>query len=157
MPERVVVAPRRARPQGDEETRTLRALADRLRAAGYTAEALRLRLGISSSDEIGLLNHAASLERLGTDRSPEAALIRTFFLEADTDARTLRRIWPRGEWEGLTSIGLVHVHGQRVRARLRIDPVAEQYMLADRRFRQFDRRALRLPNGDPVYPPSGDS
>ena len=46
---------------------------------------------------------------------------------------------------------------RRCAARLRIDPVGEQYFLGDRRFRRFDRTALRLGGRDPVYPPSSDS
>jgi carbamoyltransferase len=135
----------------------LRALSDGLRAADYTAKALHRLLGISASDDVGLLNHAASLERIATDRSLPATLIRLFFLEVDEDYGALRRAWSPGDLEALAASGLFHVRGRRVRARVRLDPVAEQYVIADRRFRRFDRSAIHLPNGDPVYPPSSDS
>ena len=55
-------------------------LASRLREAGYTPTALHERLGLTYPDDVGLLNHAAALERVAGDRSAAASLIRLFFL-----------------------------------------------------------------------------
>jgi methylase of polypeptide subunit release factors len=135
-------------------TADLQDLAARVRAAGYSAEALTSRLGIRAPDDIGLLNHCAAIERLQRDGSAAAALTRLFFLEA---AEPRGRILDAGTRATLRRHGLLREHGGRVTARLRLDPVGEQYLLSDLRFRSQDAPALRLPRGDPVYPPSSDS
>jgi len=133
----------------------LRRLADQLRAAGYTAESLFQRLGISSPDDIGPLNHTPALERLHNDHSTLATLGKLFFLEAPQPARQVA-VALTGT-EALCRAGLLQRRGGEVSARLRVDPVGTQYFLGDRRFRRFERAALRLGGRDPVYPPSSDS
>jgi carbamoyltransferase len=132
-------------------------LADALRAAEYGPAALRERLGIASPDDVGLLNHAPARERLRRDATPAAAAIRLCYLEGDERAAALRAWLPARLQAGLTRAGLLSVRAAQLRARLRIDAYRELYLLADRRFRAADLRALRLPRGDMVYPPGGDS
>jgi len=57
----------------------------------------------------------------------------------------------------LIAMGALRRRGAAVHAGVRIDPVGDQYYVADRRFSCVDRTALRLPKGDAVYPPSSDS
>ena len=66
--------------------------------------------------------------------------------EVDLDVIRLRFTPARGQF-----------YGPPQAARLRIDAHGLQYLLADRRFRAPDAGALRLPRGDMVYPPGGDS
>jgi methylase of polypeptide subunit release factors len=103
------------------------------------------------------LNRAPALERLRDDRSPAAVLARLFYLESAEKPSDLRRIWPQKEWDRLATIGLTRAVGGRVAARLRVDPLAGLYLMADRRMESPDRRALRLPAGDAVYPVGSDS
>lgn len=128
-----------------------------LHTAGYTPEALQRRLGITFPDDIGLLNHAPAVERLAQDRSPEAAVIRLFFLEAAEPVPRVAEAFSHRGCTDLVAMGLLRAHGSTYRARLRIDPVGTQYFVTDRRFRPVDRTALRWPKGDAVYPPSSDS
>lgn len=132
-------------------------VAARLREAGYTPEALQQRLGLSVPDDIGPLNHAAALERVAGDRSAAATLIRLFFLEAEEPSRRVATLFRRRDYAHLLSSGVLHRRGASIRARVRIDPVGDQYFVADRRFRAFDPRALLLTGRDPVYPASSDS
>jgi len=132
-------------------------LAGPLRAAEYTSEYVRQAFGISGADDIGLLNHAAAVERLAADRSPAAMLTRLFFLEVDETVRHVARVFSHQQILELTGAGVLQRLGVCVRSRVRIDAVGSQYFIADRRFRAFDAGALRLPGGDPVYPPSSDS
>lgn len=132
-------------------------LAARLREAGYTATTLHERLGLTYPDDVGLLNHAAALERVAGDRSAAATLIRLFFLEATEPSRHIAALFRRRDHESLVSSGVLHERGGKTRARVRIDPIGDQYFAADRRFRALDSRALRLSGRDPVYPPSSDS
>lgn len=135
----------------------LSALRQRLLSGGYTAEALRQRLGIEQADDIGLLNHAATVERLGLDRAPATALMRLFFLEEPESEARIAAVLSRRLCGELISLGLLKRQSGTVRTQLRIDAVEDQYFLADRRFRSPARRPLRLPGADPVYPPSADS
>jgi carbamoyltransferase len=135
----------------------LRWLPGCLRDAGYTPEALKQLLGAVSPDDVGVLNYAPALERAAVDRLPPAVLARLFFLEAaEPRQRVAAALSPR-RCQELLDIGLLRPCGRMVEAQQRIDPVGDQYFLADRRFRAARRRALRLPAGDPVYPPSSDS
>lgn len=135
----------------------LECLARRLTAARVNAEALRSHLGASSSDDVGLLNHAAALERLRRSTDPAAVMLRLLFLEASEPARPLRRVIPLDEQRLLARAGLLSLGGGKVKARLRLDCVGPLWLLADRRFHGTDRGALRLPPGDMVYPPGSDS
>ncbi len=128
-----------------------------LHTAGYTPEALGRRLGITFPDDIGLLNHAPAVERVAHDRSPEAAVIRLFFLEAAEPVQRVTEAFARRGCTALVAMGLLRAGGATYHARLRIDPVGTQYFVTDRRFRAIDRTALRWPKGDAVYPPSSDS
>lgn len=132
-------------------------LADVLRRAGYGAEALQQRLRAASPDDVGVLNYAAALERVAGDPSAAAVLIRLLFLEVEEPWRLVRQTLSPPACEQLVAAGLLRRRGASVRARVRIDPVGAHYVLADRRFHHADRRALRLPAGDAVYPPSSDS
>lgn len=135
----------------------LRQLRDHLRDAGYTPETLQGLLKIAWPDDIGALNHTPALERLHDDHSAAAMLIKLFFLEAAQPYRRVTKVLARSGCETLCRIGLLQRRGSVLTARLRIDPVGEQYLLGDRRFRRFDGAALRLGGRDPVYPPSSDS
>lgn len=135
----------------------LRRLRGQLHAAGYTAERVQALLRITSPDDIGALNHTPALERLHGDHSAVAVLSQLFFLEAPQPARRVAAALSRGGSDALCDAGLLQRRGDELRARLRIDPVGEQYFLGDRRFGRFDRTALRLGGRDPVYPPSSDS
>ncbi len=138
-------------------TPALLALQARLHAAGYTPAALRQWLGAGFPDDIGPLNHAPALERVGAAPAPVGTAIRLFFLEAEVPLAAVRRLLSPSVATSLVAHGLLRVRAGGVSARMRIDPVGDQLLLADRRFRGPDRRALRLPVGDPVYPPSSDS
>lgn len=135
----------------------LRWLAERLAAAGYSADALCRRFGIRFPDDIGLLNHAPSVERLLGDRSPAATLMRLFFLEAQDERHAVDAALEAGACARMTAIGLLRQRDNYVSSRLRIEAVGSQYFLADRRFHRLDPAALRLGGRDPVYPPSSDS
>jgi methylase of polypeptide subunit release factors len=132
-------------------------LRDRLAAGGYDGEWLRRHLGIGHLDDVGLLNRVPVLERLRDDRSPAAILARLLYLEAAEAPSGLHRIVPQAEWERLAKIGLCGRLGGEIVARLRIDPFAALYLMADRRLERPDGRALRLPAGDAVYPVGSDS
>jgi methylase of polypeptide subunit release factors len=148
---------RYAFPQNRDLDLALACLADRLRTTGVNAEAVRRCLGASSPDDVGLLNHAAALERLRHNEDPAATLLRLLFLETSEPAPRLRRLIPPDEQRLLARVGLLSIARGGVRARLRLDCVGPLWLLADRRFRSPDKRALRLPPGDMVYPPGGDS
>jgi methylase of polypeptide subunit release factors len=135
----------------------LRAVVDRVREAGYTAEALRERLGVRMPDDVGLLNHAPALERLRAASDPAARAMRLFYLEAAEPVRGLQRLLPPALQRAAVAAGLLARRGGAVRARLRLDLHGALYLFADRRLGNPDRRAVGLPNGDMVYPPGGDS
>lgn len=148
----------RAAPGGTADlVDVLSALRQRLGGGGYTAEALRQRLGIQQADDVGLLNHAAAVERLGANLSPATALMRLFFLEEPESEAHIAAVLSRQLYGELIALGLLRRQGATVRTQLRIDAVEDQYFLADRRFRNPARRPLRLPGEDPVYPASADS
>lgn len=128
-----------------------------LRAAGYDREALQRLLGITVPDDIGLLNHAPAVERLAPDRSTAATAIRLFFLETMEPAAGVTRMLSQRGCADLIAMGILRRRAATVQARIRIDAVGEHYCISDRRFRAVDRAALRLPQGDAVYPPSSDS
>jgi methylase of polypeptide subunit release factors len=133
-------------------------LRDALRAADYTADRLKRVLGITYPDDVGLLNHAPALERLGGDATPAAVCTRLFFLEAAEPQRQVAAALSSRVCAALTRAGLVRRRGAQLQAQLRIDPVGDQYFVADRRFRKMSARAMRLPgSADPVYPPGSDS
>jgi len=69
----------------------------------------------------------------------------------------VRRAMSALELQSLIEVRLLHRTPGGVRARLRLDLVQDQLILSDRRFARPDPRALRLPAGDVVYPPGGDS
>jgi carbamoyltransferase len=134
----------------------LRRLRTRLREVGYTKEKLAQLLRAESLDDIGILNHAPAL-----DDSLAATATRLLFLEADEPRANVAALFPRAELADLARIGVFYFRGHgknaSVRARLRIDPVGDHYVLADRRFRDHDARALQLRGREPVYPASSDS
>jgi methylase of polypeptide subunit release factors len=132
-------------------------LRTRLSAAGYTPDALKRSLGITYPDDIGLLNRAPALERLRDDRSPSGTLMRLLFLEGAEPERRVAGVLSRRLYEQLLRCGLLHRSSRGVRAQLRIDAVADHYLIADRRFRPGRTRAFGLPGRDPVYPPGSDS
>jgi methylase of polypeptide subunit release factors len=135
----------------------LRQLSDHLRSAGYTPEALQRLLAITYPDDVGPLNHTPAIERLHDERSAVATLIKLFFLEAAQAYREVAKTLTRTGCDALLRAGVLQRRGDTLIARLRIDAVGEQYLLGDRRFRRYDRAALRLGGHDPVYPPSSDS
>lgn len=135
----------------------LRALCTRLQAAGYTADSLRRLLDIAQPDDVGLLNHSPALERIRDERTPAGTLIRLFFLEEQETAARAATVLSRQLCEDLVHGNLLRNRNGKVTAQLRIDPVDDQYFLADRRFHGLAANALRLPGRDPVYPPSSDS
>ena len=140
-----------------EWTAVLVELAARLRAVGYSAHALRQRLGVTVPDDVGLLNRAPALERLRREDTPVAVLARAFYLEAPEPIAALLRAVPRVELKHLVQVGLLAQRRRTLTARLRLDIVDDLYVLADRRLEKPDAHALRLPVGDMVYPPGGDS
>ena len=135
----------------------LHALRNALRRHGYTAAALRDLLRITYADDIGPLNHAVALQRLSDAPAAAASLTALFFLEAPQPGARVTRLLGRDLTDRLCRAALLHRRGTALVARLRIDPVGEQFILADRRFQRFDPGALRLGGTDPVYPPSSDS
>lgn len=128
-----------------------------MRDAAYGADALRDLLGVGVPDDVGFLNVTPMRERLRTHPSPQAALIRLFYLECDESRPRLACAITPTEQDELASAGLLDLDRGKVRARLRVDALAGLLLLADRRFVAPDRRALGLPIGDMVYPPGGDS
>jgi carbamoyltransferase len=141
----------------DRVDAVLAGLAERLRAAGYDAAGLRERIGIQRPDDVGLLNHAPTCERLRADASAVAAAVRLFYLEEGESDRRLRALLSPAEQRTLQKIRLLGARNGQVRARLRIDAHAALLLLADRRFRAPDLGAFGLPRGDMVYPPGSDS
>lgn len=135
----------------------LQALRARLKGSGYTPEALKRSLGITYPDDIGLLNRTPALERLRDDHSPAGSLMRLLFLEGAEPERRVAGVLSRRLYEQLLRCGLLQRSNRGVRAQLRIDAVADQYLIADRRFRPGTTRALGLRGRDPVYPASSDS
>ncbi len=147
----------------------LAVLREALRAAGYDQDALKRTLGINYPDDIGILNRVPAILRLRDDRSELARAVRLFFLEADETAADATKLLSRAGVEVLARVGLLQQRGGRVRTRLRVDPIGDRLLLADRRFRDVDRAALSLSRAaghpslggmtgtDPVYPPSADS
>ena len=129
----------------------------RLQKSGYTPGALQSLLHITNCDDVGVLNHVAALERIARDPAPEAMLTRLFFLENDAPARDVVAVLSAALCRKLVGAGVLRRRGDRLSARVRIDPVRHQYCVADRRFRSVDRGALHLHGKDPVYPPSSDS
>jgi len=132
-------------------------LLSRLRDVAYRPELLRERLGVTFPDDIGLLNRAAAIERLRADRSAAAAAIRLFYLETEAPAIAVRALLPAAHQAALHHAGLLATRAGRIRARLRIDVFGSLYLLADRRFENYEPGALRLAVGDMVYPPGADS
>jgi methylase of polypeptide subunit release factors len=132
-------------------------LRDRLAEAGFDAAWLREHLGVAYLDDVGLLNRAPALERLRGDASAAAVLARLLYLEGAESPADLRRALPQGESDGLARVALTRTTAGRVAARLRIDPFAGLYLMADRRMERPDARALGLPPGDAVYPVGSDS
>lgn len=139
----------------------LEELRARLATQGYDAAGLRRLLGIASIDEIGVLNYAVAIERVRDVRSPLATLVRVFFLEQRDAPAALRRALGARLFDAMVSRRVLAVRNVKgdghVESLLRFDPVAEQIYVADLRFRDQVVRALTLPSGDPVYPPSSDS
>jgi methylase of polypeptide subunit release factors len=135
----------------------LQALRARLCEAGYTPEALKRSLGITYPDDIGPLNHRPALERLRDDRSPAGTLTRLLFLEGAEPERRVAAALSHRLYQQLVRCGLLQRCNRGVRAQLRIDAVADQYLFADRRFRPGPTRAFGLRGRDPVYPPGSDS
>jgi len=115
------------------------------------------QLGIRVPDDVGPLNHAAAIERLRRDDSPAAVLTRLFFLETGEPAARVTRALGKDGVSALRAARLLARRDGQLRSRLRLDPVGDHWVLADRRFRSLDQGALALPAGDPVYPPSSDS
>lgn len=136
-------------------------LPERLAAAGYDGAALKRWFGARSLDDVGLLNRASALERCRHYDSAAACLLRLFFLESVERVDALRAAFDDMELARMLRAGLLRTTraaGARcVVARVRIDPVDDLLILADRRFSAHDPGALGLPAGDPVYPPSSDS
>jgi len=128
-----------------------------LQEAEYRQDTLRQLLQVQYPDDIGAINHTPAILRLDGDRSPRAIALRLFFLEANESPTHVRRLLGRAGAQRWEDLGLLETGTEGVRARLRIDPVNEHLLLGDRRFRRFDRRAMGLRGGDPVYPPSADS
>ncbi len=132
-----------------------------LTAAGYNPDSLRTLLGVRSIDDVGLLNHAASVARLEGHKTPAAVLVRLFFLEESEPLLRVQRAVGAAAVDQLRRAGWLRVRnaGRRsgVTARVRIDPIGERHLVSDLRFRSMDLKALRLPSGDEVYPPSSDS
>jgi carbamoyltransferase len=114
-------------------------------------------LGISSPDDVGLLNRAAALERIRADASPAASLVRWLYLEEPQTGRELARCFGAAGREQLSESKLSSPRGTLRTARLRLDVVGGSYVLADRRLSISDSGAFGLPKGDMVYPPGGDS
>ncbi|MGH7789141.1 MAG: methyltransferase [Candidatus Binatia bacterium] len=135
----------------------LRAIADRVQAAGYTQQNLRERLGVRFPDDIGLLNRAPTLERLRPARDATARALRLFYLEADEPSAGIGALLAPRLLRAAVAIGLLARRGDHLRARMRLDVHAELRLFADRRLRAPDLRALGLPRGDMVYPPGSDS
>lgn len=127
-----------------------------LRAVGYGPELLRERLGVRFPDDVGLLNHAPSLERVRGTGGAEVAL-RLAFLEASEPAVAVRRLFGAALTRDLEAAGWLQRRAGRLRARLRIDVHEGLALAADRRFERPDLGALGLPRGDMVYPPGSDS
>lgn len=140
----------------NERIATLRAAAEALRAVSYGPALLRERLGVRFPDDIGLLNHVPTLERVnGAD--PASVALRLLFLEAPEPLAAVRKVFPPALLRELFAARLLAHRDGRVVPRLRVDGHGDLLLLADRRFTRCDGGALGLPRGDMVYPPCSDS
>lgn len=141
----------------------LTTLREALCAADYNQDSVRRTLGINHPDDIGALNRVAAILRLADDSSALATALRLFFLEQEESLTRANRLLSPAGVRRLSGIGLLRRRGDRVLARLRVETVASQLFLADRRFHGCDLAALHLSAAragqriDPVYPPSSDS
>jgi carbamoyltransferase len=140
-----------------ELQQALRVLRESLVEHDYSHDQLRRALGISSPDDVGLLNHAAALERTRADHSPAATLVRLLYLEEAQTGADLGRCFGRSGRDRLVTAGLLAGRGKLRASRLRVDVVDGLYILADRRMSVPAPGAFGLPDGDMVYPPGGDS
>ena len=141
----------------DDPAAVLRDAVAALRNAGYGPELLRERLGVRFPDDVGLLNHAPSLERLRQGSTLADIALRLCFLESPEPAAALRRLFGPAGVRALSAARFLRRRGTRLEARLRDDVHEGLVLFADRRFGATDLGALGLPRGDMVYPPCSDS
>lgn len=132
-------------------------LPQRLRQLGYTSSSVARLLGAATLDDVGLLGRPAALQRARSTPGAAATLTRLFFLEANVSPSELHACFGSHERDSLVRARLLRRRGELWQARLRLDPFADLYLLADRRFTESDRAASRLPPGGPVYPTSSDT
>ena len=118
---------------------------------------LRERLGVRFPDDVGLLNRAPALERLGDGRAAADVALRLCFLEAAEPAAAVQRLFGAARTRELVAARFLRRGGTRLEARLRVDVHEQLALVADRRFAATDLGALGLPRGDMVYPPGSDS
>src|SRR5574340_584301 len=127
----------RIRTSHHDPAPALRRLHAGLQAGGYTPEALQRLLGIARPDDVGVLNHTPACERIRNERGSAATLVRLFFLEEpETAARVAAALTPT-LCVDLVRLGLLQNRNGQITAQLRIDAVADQYFLADRRFQRI--------------------
>lgn len=104
-------------------TRTLdaAALADALRAADFTVDAVADRLGSQALAGLGRNSTLAAQQVLADQDDAQATLVRAMVLQQDVDAAALDRALP-GWRARLEAAGLLECDGDRVRATIDIRP-----------------------------------
>lgn len=137
--------------------RSLADLRESLVRHGYSSDLLRRLLGVSSPDDVGLLNRAAALERIRADASPAATLLRWLYLEEPQTSREIARCFGAAGRDRLAAANFSSRRGKLRAARLRVDAAGGTFLLADHRLSVPDSRAFGLPVADMVYPPGADS
>lgn len=130
---------------------------DCLLSHGFTAEAVRRRLGFTYPDEIDPVRRVLLLEREASTADPLGILVRLFWLEASVEASAVHEVLGSQLFSDAAKVGLLSRQLHTVRARLRAEPVQGWIVWADCRFEPGRRGPRGLPTPGVVYPPSSDS
>ncbi|MFT3876722.1 MAG: methyltransferase [Propioniciclava sp.] len=99
-------------------------LADHLRVAGYTLEAVTDRIGAEATAALARNTTVAAARALGTDADPQAALIRLFLLHQTVPDAAARAAL--GDPAPLAGAGIIEPTADGVRAALEIRPYAAE-------------------------------
>ncbi len=152
----VTTSPRRPVVPRGEAIQCLQACNRWLRTVGYNADALRERFGVRHADELHVTDRLSWSIRLRAQEDSMAIALRLFWLE-DVVPRALAEAHAGSFVAPALRLGLLQRRGQAVESCLRVEPVEELLIWADRRFESPLPSRLVQHGGGPVYPPSFDS